>query len=189
MLLLQGRPAEADAIIAPRVAECQATGNGLAATRLRVLLALIRSARSRLDSARVLLAAALDDAERDGYVRSFAIGGPSMRRLLQSVVTVGGLQAPTAQRILAALASGAPGGSSGQSMPPEPRAGAAFGLSAREREVLGLVSDGLTNQEIAERLVISVATVKRHLTNVYGKLGADGRTRAVAVARGRGMLG
>ncbi|MFN8423313.1 MAG: helix-turn-helix transcriptional regulator, partial [Anaerolineae bacterium] len=99
----------------------------------------------------------------------------------------GGPQAATALRILAALGVDALG-PSGRPDGAQPRHDGAFGLSTREREVLGLVADGLTNQEIAEQLVISIATVKRHLTNVYGKLGADGRTRAVALARGRGMI-
>ncbi|MCC7018692.1 MAG: hypothetical protein IT332_02985 [Ardenticatenales bacterium] len=188
VLLLQGRPADAEALIAPRVAECHTSGNGLAATRLRVLLALIRATRGRQDSARVLLAAALDDAEREGYVRSFAIGGPAMQALLRHVAADGGPHAATAQRILGALASDPPGAST-RPEPPRARTGTEFGLSEREREVLGLVSEGLTNQEIADRLVISIATVKRHLTNIYGKLGADGRTRAVAFARARGMIG
>jgi pimeloyl-ACP methyl ester carboxylesterase/DNA-binding CsgD family transcriptional regulator len=58
------------------------------------------------------------------------------------------------------------------------------GLSAREREVLGLAADGLGNEEIATALHLSVRTVERHLHNVYAKLGVGGRSaRAAAVAR------
>ncbi len=56
-------------------------------------------------------------------------------------------------------------------------------LTAREREVLLLVADGLTNAAIAERLWISPGTVRRHLENVYTKLGVHTRTAAVASAR------
>jgi RNA polymerase sigma factor (sigma-70 family) len=52
-------------------------------------------------------------------------------------------------------------------------------LTAREREVLLLVADGLTNAEVAERLWISPGTVRRHLENVYAKLGVRTRTAAV----------
>lgn len=62
-------------------------------------------------------------------------------------------------------------------------------LSAREREVLALVAKGTSNREIAAELFISEATVKTHLTHVFGKLGAKDRAAAVAVAFHRGILG
>ncbi|NEA47648.1 response regulator transcription factor [Streptomyces sp. SID10815] len=62
-------------------------------------------------------------------------------------------------------------------------------LSAREREVLGLVARGTSNREIARELFISEATVKTHLTHLYGKLGVKDRAAAVAVAYDRGILG
>ena len=55
-------------------------------------------------------------------------------------------------------------------------------LSAREREVLGLMAQGLSNRAIAERLKIGRSTVDFHVSNVLGKLGATSRTEAVAVA-------
>ncbi|MDI3405302.1 response regulator [Streptomyces cavernicola] len=61
-------------------------------------------------------------------------------------------------------------------------------LSRRELEVLGLVADGLSNQQISKRLFLSQATVKSHLVHVFAKLEVDSRTAAVAVARSRGML-
>ena len=63
---------------------------------------------------------------------------------------------------------------------PESRAG---DLSAREREVLRLVSRGDSNEEIARELVLSVRTVERHVANLYAKIGVSGRTaRAAATA-------
>jgi DNA-binding NarL/FixJ family response regulator len=64
----------------------------------------------------------------------------------------------------------------------------ATALTARELEVLGLVADGRTNDEIARELFLSRATVKTHLVHVYDKLGASSRTAAVAEARRRGLL-
>ena len=56
-------------------------------------------------------------------------------------------------------------------------------LTLRELEVLNLVAEGLTNGEIAQRLWISPGTVRRHLENIYEKLGVHTRTAAVAAAR------
>jgi LuxR family transcriptional regulator, maltose regulon positive regulatory protein len=61
-------------------------------------------------------------------------------------------------------------------------------LSSREIEVLHLVGAGASNQEIAEQLIISLNTVKRHIHNVFNKLGVDSRTQAVAQARTLGLL-
>ncbi|MGH3392543.1 MAG: response regulator [Actinomadura sp.] len=69
------------------------------------------------------------------------------------------------------------------------RTPAAEPLSAREREVLRLVARGTSNREIAAGLFISEATVKTHLTHIYGKLGVKDRAAAVAVGYERGILG
>lgn len=61
-------------------------------------------------------------------------------------------------------------------------------LSTREQEVLHLLAGGASNQEIAERLVITLDTVKRHVSNILSKLGASNRTQAVTRARSLGLL-
>ena len=61
-------------------------------------------------------------------------------------------------------------------------------LTGREREVLGLVAEGLTNREIGRRLFISEKTASVHLSNLMAKLNVSSRTEAVTVAHRRGLL-
>jgi LuxR family maltose regulon positive regulatory protein len=61
-------------------------------------------------------------------------------------------------------------------------------LSERELEVLRLIADGLSNRDIAAELIVAVTTVKKHASNIYGKLGVRSRTEAVARARDLGWL-
>ncbi|WP_416957491.1 response regulator [Streptomyces sp. Agncl-13] len=80
------------------------------------------------------------------------------------------LSAPVADRLMARMRS------------PHPT------LSEREREILGQLARGLGNREIARALFISEATVKTHLGRIYGKLGVETRSGAVAVAKERRLL-
>ncbi|MFF2848570.1 response regulator [Streptomyces sp. NPDC058001] len=62
------------------------------------------------------------------------------------------------------------------------------GLTARETEVLVLIAEGLTNQEIAHRLHVSTATVKTHINNLFAKTGLKDRAQAVRYAYARGLV-
>ncbi|MBT2382342.1 response regulator transcription factor [Streptomyces sp. ISL-11] len=68
------------------------------------------------------------------------------------------------------------------------RAGGRPALSPRETEILGLLGEGLANRQISRRLFISEATVKTHLVHIYGKLGVDSRTAAVAAGLAAGLI-
>ncbi len=61
-------------------------------------------------------------------------------------------------------------------------------LSEREIEILNLIAEGDSNAEIAHKLFITVGTVKRHVNNIYGKLGVHSRARAVVRARDIGLI-
>jgi DNA-binding NarL/FixJ family response regulator len=88
------------------------------------------------------------------------------------------LAAPLQARLLAAAA------------PPDVPVRAEFpdGLTAREGEVLGLIGAGYTNREIAERLVVSEATVKTHINHVFAKIRARDRAAAINYAARNGLL-
>jgi ATP/maltotriose-dependent transcriptional regulator MalT len=61
-------------------------------------------------------------------------------------------------------------------------------LTAREQEVLRLLAAGLSNKEIAERLVLSEGTIKTHAHNLYGKLGVKSRAQAIARATSLNLI-
>jgi DNA-binding CsgD family transcriptional regulator len=99
---------------------------------------------------------------------------------------VGGRQRPADRSKTADL--GAADGAGGSELlrgfvgEPAPRRGDPFGLSPREREVLGLIAQGRTNREVGERLFISQKTVGVHVGNILAKLDVSGRVEAAAVA-------
>jgi LuxR family maltose regulon positive regulatory protein len=61
-------------------------------------------------------------------------------------------------------------------------------LTERELDVLRLLAEGYSNREIAARMVVSLNTVKKHTSNLYGKLGVTSRTQAIALARQLGLI-
>jgi LuxR family maltose regulon positive regulatory protein len=86
-----------------------------------------------------------------------------------------------ADKVLAGFAEG-------EKQPIQREVGTRSELSEREQEVLLLVAQGLSNQDIAERLVISITTVKTHIGNIFNKLGVASRTQALARAAELGLL-
>ncbi len=118
-------------------------------------------------------------AETEGYVRIFVDEGGSMEELLQAYRTrrEGSLRAYT-DRLLNVFRMS--GGSTRLQTQPDLIGEA---LSNREIEVLQLLAAGLSNQEIADRLVLSKGTVKTHTHNLYGKLKVQTRTQAIARAK------
>ncbi len=61
-------------------------------------------------------------------------------------------------------------------------------LSERELEILRLVAAGKSNQQVADALILATGTVKKHLNNIFGKLGVQSRTQCVAKARELNLL-
>jgi len=151
-----------------------------------ILLAIVYFAQGETDQALVHLEQALSIGEPEGYIRIFVDEGPSMARLLYEALTRG-IAPDYVRRLLAAF----PVAESEQTAPSTTQASKSEliePLSERELEVLQLLAEGLTNQEIASRLFLSLNTVKAHSRNIYGKLGVHSRTQAVAKARALGIL-
>ncbi len=160
--------------------DAESSGRGRTAVEALAIQALALRQKNDLPGALAALERALRKAEPEGYVRLFADLGLPMAELLQEIRARGIMQ-EYADRLLEALQvdyASLPG--SGQTLP-EP-------LTAREYEILQLLSAGLSNREIAERFVLSPETVKKHVSSIVGKLGASNRTEAAARARTLGLL-
>jgi LuxR family transcriptional regulator, maltose regulon positive regulatory protein len=134
------------------------------------------------------LAEALTLARPEGYVRVFADEGPPMAALLQSLIRARqrgrAVAASHAARDHVNRVAWAFRSPIGQPERPAPAAGELLEpLTRRELEVLGLVAAGRPNREIADALVVTLETVKKHLSHVFDKLDAANRSEAVARAR------
>jgi LuxR family maltose regulon positive regulatory protein len=151
-----------------------------------VLLAVAFDARGERAKAVELLDEALAMAEPGGFIRLFVDEGAPMARLLYEACSRG-VHAGYVRRLLAAFPVD---GADEDAPPTTPAAGTRLAepLSRRELEVLPLIADGLTNQEIAVRLFLSLHTVKAHARNIYAKLGVSSRTQAAAKGRALGLL-
>jgi len=106
-------------------------------------------------------------------------------KAIEAVVAGEALLEPSVQaRLVEALAGGGTAAPAPSETPALPD-----GLTRREAEVLGLIAQGLSNQEIASRLFVSEATVKTHINNLFSKIGARDRAQAVAYAYRNGLAG
>jgi LuxR family maltose regulon positive regulatory protein len=188
LLLAQDRLNEALAILASLEQFAQARGLHRSLLTAHILRAQVERALGQEAEALASLENALHLAAPAGYLRAFLDEGPAVRDLLPRVRTA----APVfVDRVLDAIASEELGAAGAEQIPPPPLPPSSTlvePLSEREVEVLELVAQGLSNREIAERLFITVGTVKTHVHNIYGKLGVQRRTEAVAQARELGLV-
>lgn len=114
-----------------------------------------------------------------GYLTKDA-GGDEIVRAVESVLSGDAGLSPSIQRRLLERLSESEPGKTGPAEAPD-------GLTLREIEVLGLIAEGLSNQEIARRLHVSTATVKTHINNLFAKTGVKDRAQAVRYAYGKGL--
>jgi DNA-binding NarL/FixJ family response regulator len=162
-------------------------------------IAATRALRDRLPGARVIaLTTFADDESVLGALRAGARGyltkDAGAEDIKAAILTVAAGEAtldPAVQHhVVAALAAGAGGGGasggsssgSGGSGRDCDEAELPDGLTPREAEVLGLIADGLSNAEIAERLFVSQTTVKSHINHLFAKAALRDRAQAVAYA-------
>jgi LuxR family maltose regulon positive regulatory protein len=150
------------------------------------LQAVVYHELNQQDVALEVLDESLALARLGGFIRIFVDEGSSMAQLLQ-IAKSRGLRQDYVSQLISAFSLPI-GGQSAESQTINPESQWIDPLSQREIEVLQLIARGLTNQEIADQLYLSLHTVKVHARNIYSKLAVKNRTQAVAAAKALGIL-
>jgi LuxR family maltose regulon positive regulatory protein len=148
---------------------------------IEMLLALTLQAQGKTRRALTTLGSVLTQAEPEGYLRLFVDEGAPMAHLLAQIAAYTTASAGYIQLLQTALAPR-------QHLPADPAHTVSHQplpnpLSPREQEVLQLVARGFSNQQIADHLIISLNTAKRHVKHLLAKLVVTNRTQALARAR------
>jgi LuxR family maltose regulon positive regulatory protein len=186
ILIFQMQHDEANGLLLRLLEAAEKSGHTSRAIEIQILQALSLQAQGDTDQAIISLEKALNIADVGGYFRIFVDEGPPMEGLLYEAHQRG-IAPDYVRRLLGAFPTTEPEQTDApESLAPEFKF--VEPLSEREIEVLQLIAEGLTNPEIAARLYLSLNTVKVHTRNIYGKLGVNNRTSAVALARKLGIL-
>ena len=189
VLLAQDRPGAALALLDRLHAAAAAQDRAGSLIEIGALRALALAASGNADRAVDMLAETLTLACPQGHVRVFADEGPPMAALLARLIAAqrsGGAAAAVPLGCLARLQRAL--GTQDVARDAGPDRGTAVPglidqLTGRELEVLTMLAAGSSNQAIASQLVVTLDTVKKHVSHVLGKLGATNRTEAVTRAR------
>jgi LuxR family maltose regulon positive regulatory protein len=182
--LARKEPDQAMAALEGLEQQARAAGRLAQAIEIGVLRALAWQAQGRTDAALESVERSLSWAESAGYVRLFLEAGSGMIPLLRRAAARG-IRPAYVNRLVAAFEAekkeSVPVPQIPDSQPlVEP-------LTPREIEVLRLICEGLSNREIAERLTVTLNTVKKHSSHIYGKLGVTSRAQAIVRAGELGL--
>ncbi|MBX3013207.1 MAG: hypothetical protein KF832_16940 [Caldilineaceae bacterium] len=198
--LAQGRFAEADALLADLHRAAAASHYHYYALWALILRCRAYAAQGKRACALTMLDQAVHLAAPVGYIRSFLDEGSSLQQCLTDYLAQRTTQDSVTTYVEQLLTAFAVDQLPSQTFPPtshlttsvaKPSVPATLlveTLSTREVEVLRLLERGLSNQAIADELIVALSTVKKHLINIYGKLGVNSRTQALTRARTAGLL-
>ncbi|MEX2475962.1 LuxR C-terminal-related transcriptional regulator, partial [Marinobacter sp.] len=198
VLVALDRPAEAIALLAPLRLSAENEQHFRHLVEILTVYAEALYAEDKQADADLMLTQAVQKGADAGFMRLFAEESPTIRRQLKALpalktrsswntnllAMLRHLDTHTSATVQAPLQpQQADGGTTvPQNSLTEP-------LSQREVEVLALINEGLANKDIARRMAVAPATVKAHIRNLYGKMGAGRRTEALTKARELGLLG
>jgi LuxR family maltose regulon positive regulatory protein len=193
--LARGDAARALAVLDGLDAQALAAGRKAQAIEAGLLQALALQAEGHRPGALPALERSLSLAEPEGYLRLYLEAGPGVLPLLREAAAQEICPRYTGALLAAWDAqAGEPDAPPDESrsgtdrVPARPRGGQIDPLTPREQEVLHLICAGLSNREIAERLTVTLNTVKKHTSNLYDKLGVRSRTQAIARAQTLDLL-
>ncbi|MGA2380337.1 MAG: LuxR C-terminal-related transcriptional regulator [Spirochaetia bacterium] len=178
VLLARNEPSSTLAQLEPLRSQMEARGWQDERLKVLALQALALHAEGREAEALRVLVETMELAEGGGFIRLFLDEGAPMARLL-SVAAARGIMPAYVGKLQTAFAA-----------EKQNREGAIAesALSRRELEVLGLIAEGLSNQEIGERLFLALDTIKGHNRRIFEKLEVKRRTEAIARGRELGLL-
>lgn len=193
VLIAQGNPSAALAIIIPHRQKMEEMKLDDQLLVTIVLQALALHALGENEPARQALKEALTMAEPGGFIRLFLDAGEPMRLMLQDLESwmeqypqeQDQRLKPYVEKLLTAFSAPV---DTKSSEPAGQQSGLIEPLSPRELEVLQLISQGLSNQEIGRRLYLALDTVKGHNRRIFEKLQVNRRTEAIARARELGLI-
>jgi LuxR family maltose regulon positive regulatory protein len=193
LLIAQGKLEDAEALLLQLHHAAEAAKRSGSLIEILILQAIACAAQQRAEAAMSALAQALNLAEREGFVRLFLDEGTPMAALLQQA-RAHGIAPEYVEKLLSAFPEldketvARPGYAISLAPNLLVTPSLVEPLTPRELEVLRLLADGASNDEIAQRLIISLGTVKKHVANIFGKLAVQSRTQAVVQARALKLL-
>ncbi len=183
--IAQGRLEEAQTLLARLCTLAIDAGRMGRVIAICALQSLAAKRQGKIEQAFTSLEYALSLAEPEDFVRTFVDEGIPMAELLHAALKRG-IAPSYVAKLLAAFNHNM---SSANVSPLQYRvSGDGEALSEREFDVLRLIAEGSSNREIAEQLIVSLGTVKKHLNNIFLKLDAHSRTQAIVIARKLNLL-
>ena len=186
MLVAEGHLDQSERLLSRLEDVAEAGGRTTRVIEILVLKALTLQAQNELEQALSILERALILAKPENFVQVFVDEGHPMARLLHEAAAQGTNPVYTSCLIVAFPDDRSDSARVPSTIPRD--TGLIEPLSDREVEVLQLIAHGLSNQAIADRLFLSLNTVKAHNRNTFGKLAVSSRTQAVARARTLGII-
>ncbi len=176
----------ADKLLDRIIVEAGAAGRNKIVLEALCLRSLLYASIQKISEALAVLATCLAMAKPENYIRTFVDEGEPMAKLLYEAVLRGIQPGYTSQLLETFPVSALQAITS--NIPQTKRSKLQELLSKREVEILRLIAEGYSNKEIAQKVCISLRTVKYHTTSIYTKLNVTGRVSAVSKARELGIL-